>query len=271
MEARTSVRSGLAWACLTAVLTALGTTEAHAGPTVNGTYSVPPLPYSPPTPGDCGTGAGPGGVALGGDCYRLRIRCTLSSTDRSFPLRFRPPATATDPEYADVVVRQTGVGPANQPLGGIVFFTGLSGAAFYGDIQPFATTTVSTLGANYTTFEVRWILANPSEISTAVNIPGNPVRPVNQTLNAGTGFVSGSEGYGGAAANCGVREVLEWISLNRTPLGDQKICATGNSGGGMQIAYATSLFGGADFLKSAVLSGGPSYSRIFNGCFGTEY
>jgi hypothetical protein len=60
-------------------------------------------------------------------------------TDSSIPLRFRPPAVGAL-EYADVVVRQTGVSPSSSPLGGVAFFTGV----FYGDILPYATTTVDS-------------------------------------------------------------------------------------------------------------------------------
>jgi hypothetical protein len=94
---------------------------------------------------------------------------------------------------------------------------------------------------------------------------------VNQTLNPGHGYESGSEGYGSVVDKCGVREVLEWISANRTPLRDQKICATGNSGGGAQFAYALATNGAANYLKSVVMSGGPSYSKIYNLCFDPMY
>ena len=238
--------------------------EAHAGPTANGSHAIAPLAH------DCGSGTGPGGLGVPGDCYRLRIRCTTNSGDAAFPVRFRPPASG-GLEYADAVVRQTGGSPSNQPLGGVVFFTGSDGNFFYGDVLPYATTTVATVGISYTTFEVKWLDANPAEKSRSLTVVGNPIGTIDQMLNPGHGYVSGSEGYGADVASCGVREVLEWISLNRTPTGNQKVCATGNSGGGMQIAYALTIYGGADFLKSAVISGGPSYARIFNGCFGPEY
>jgi len=244
-----------------ALTVACGIQYAHAasGPTSNGTHSVPAVA------GDC---------AAGENCYRLAVRCTTNVNDAGIPLRFRPPAPGRT-EFADLVIRESGVSPANQPLGGIVFFTGQFGTAFYGngnaaDTSP-ADQTVTIVGTQYTAFEVRWLDAPPSEIGTNVPISANPLSIVNQTLNPGHGNVSGSEGYGAAVDKCGVEEVFEWLSANRTPLGDQKLCATGNSGGGMQIAYALTIYGAADYLKSAVLTGGPSYARIYNGCFDTLY
>src|SRR6185436_204489 len=56
-----------------------------------------------------------------------------------------------------------------------------------------------------------------------------------------------------------------------TPLGDQKVCSTGNSGGGVQAAYALTAYGAANYLKSTVMSAGPSYARTANGCFDQMY
>ena len=229
--------------------------------TANGTNSVPA------TPSDC---------AAGENCYRLRVRCTTDRTNTAIPRRFRPHGRR---EVADVVIRESGVNPRARrqpsPIGGVVFFTGGYGTSFYGngiaaDESP-RDVTVTAVGMRYTTFEVKWLDADPAEIGSTVFVPDNPLGIVDQTVNPGHGFVSGAEGYGAKIANCGVREVIEWISTNRTPSGNQKVCATGNSGGGVQIAYALAVYGAADYLKSAVITGGPSYASIFAGCFYPEY
>ena len=39
----------------------------------------------------------------------------------------------------------------------------------------------------------------------------------------------------------------------------------------MQIAYALSIYGAANYLKSSVMTGGPSYAKIYNACFDPLY
>src|SRR6185369_17820444 len=103
----------LAW-----TLAALTAVNLHAaGPTANGTHML----AAPAT--DCGAGE---------NCYRLAIRCTTDPNNTLFPLRFRPPASGRT-EFPDVVIREAGVSPAAQPAGGVVFFTGGTGLAFYGN------------------------------------------------------------------------------------------------------------------------------------------
>jgi hypothetical protein len=47
-------------------------------------------------------------------------------------------------------------------------------------------------------------------------------------------------------------------------------CATGNSGGGSQIAYSMSFYGVADLLNAAVLTSGPPHTALDQACLGPD-
>ncbi len=77
-----------------------------------------------------------------------------------------------------------------------------------------------------------------------------------------------SGGAGLAAAACRYATLLTWVGDElRT---DGALCATGNSGGSAEIAYALSRFGREEILDLAVPTGGPVMSRVDLGCLDSE-
>ena len=182
----------------------------------------------------------PGTGLLNATCFQLLIRNPAL------------PGTRFDPAnvIADVDIRERV--PAGAAVGSVVFITGDFGDNFY-DIPPthtFAGGTISTMVANgYKTYEVRWL--------------------DDTGFAPGEGWLSGMHGTGPETATLGAREVIEWIKNNRAPA--ISLCATGNSFGGVQIAYSIAAHGAAPFLKSAVYSAGPSVADIPAGCFLPTY
>jgi hypothetical protein len=142
--------------------------------------------------------------------------------------------------------------PAGNAVGAVIFFTGDYSDYFYDNpgSQPAVGPTFTALRtAGYKTFEVQWL-----------DSAGNAADP---------GWVSGMEGLGPEVATSGAREIIEWIKINDAP--NIGLCATGNSSGGVQIAYAVAAHGADAFLKSVVYSAGPSIVDIAAGCFQPTY
>ena len=173
-------------------------------------------------------------------CFQLLIRNPALTGTRFDPLNV----------IADVDVRERV--PAGAAVGSVIFFTGNFGDDYY-DTPPthtYAGGTISTMVANgYKTYEVRWL--------------------DDAGLAPGEGWLSGMHGTGPETATLGTREIIEWLKTNRASA--IELCATGNSFGGVQIAYAIAAHGAGPFLKSAVYSGGPSVADIPRGCFLPTY
>lgn len=72
---------------------------------------------------------------------------------------------------------------------------------------------------------------------------------------------------GMARAACRYSTLLQWVHDNVHTVGG--FCATGNSGGASEIAYALSRFGRDSILDFAVPTGGPPMGRMDHGCPGT--
>jgi hypothetical protein len=176
---------------------------------------------------------------LDATCFQLLI------SDPTLPgTRFDPSDTLADVEIRERV-------PAGAVVGSVLLFTGEFGDNYYDNAgtRTYAGSTVDALVANgFKTYEVRWL-------DTAVN--------------PGEGWLSGMHGLGPERATRGAREIIEWIKTNEAPA--TPLCATGNSFGGVQIAYAIAAHGAGPFLASAVYSAGPSVADIPSGCFLTTY
>lgn len=205
---------------------------AFAAPTDNGTYALVPYLCDDPDL------YGPDTTLT---CFKLVIRCAVSAGVDRYG------ATNTD---ADIEIRERL--PVPPYRGAVLFFSGEKGTQYYDidDTHEFAGATVATLRANgYKTYEARWL-----------DDSGN---------NFGDGWLSGVEGLGPKLATCGAREVIEWIQENKAV--NVPLCATGNSFGGVQIAYAIAAHDAGPYLKSAVYSAGPSVVDIPRGCFNQTY
>ncbi len=70
-------------------------------------------------------------------------------------------------------------------------------------------------------------------------------------------------------SSCRFATMLEWLRSRDWTQG-KPLCATGNSGGATEIAYALSARGQAEVLDLAVVTGGPPMGRIDLGCLGEE-
>jgi hypothetical protein len=64
--------------------------------------------------------------------------------------------------------------------------------------------------------------------------------------------------------------VYEPIGSSSPSQGVCGFCATGNSGGASQIAYAMSFYGVADLLDAAVLTSGPPHTALDQACLGSD-
>jgi hypothetical protein len=232
-------------------------------PTANTTLQAPAwaVTYGTQAEVDAGTRD-----CLTGDvCVKLIVHCAPIPSVSAIPPRYRP-ANPTP----DVLIRiksPSAVNFPDGPIGGVILNTGGGSSSFYGgSTEPtgahylvYASRTVDNLNlAGYQTFETRWLEA--------------PSTGLNRT---GRGIFAGAEGYGGEKMMCGASEVAEWLSLNHTPtdvnLAHQRLCATGNSGGGMQIAYALSAYRAGRYIKTALFSGGPSWTSVHGLCFESAY
>jgi hypothetical protein len=64
--------------------------------------------------------------------------------------------------------------------------------------------------------------------------------------------------------------IFEPLGLPSTAEGVCGFCATGNSGGASQIAYAISFYGVANLLDAAVLTSGPPHTALDKACLGPD-
>ncbi len=80
------------------------------------------------------------------------------------------------------------------------------------------------------------------------------------------GWGSTAEGAGYEAPMCGYNAVVRWLAAERADR-PQVVCAQGNSGAALQIAYGLAVYGLGDILDLAVLTGGPPLTRIDQYCF----
>ncbi|MCH7523861.1 MAG: hypothetical protein IIC74_02340 [Bacteroidetes bacterium] len=146
----------------------------------------------------------------------------------------------------DVREARIRVNENNNSKGTIIFTTGSFGSSFYGAQSTGKTSSAELISelANkgYETYELKW----NSKFGWAEN-------------NAGEGFKK---------IMCAYNEAFRFI---QSELADNKevMCATGNSGGSMQIGYGLALYNLEEELDYAVLSGGPPTADAVDVCFNT--
>lgn len=80
------------------------------------------------------------------------------------------------------------------------------------------------------------------------------------------GWGSTAEGAGYEAPMCGYNAIVRWLAAARADR-PEVLCAQGNSGAALQIAYGLAVYGLGDMLDLAVLTGGPPLTRIDEYCF----
>ncbi len=81
-------------------------------------------------------------------------------------------------------------------------------------------------------------------------------------------FGSSAPGGGLGSAACRYATLLEWVHAQIHDEGG--FCATGNSGGSAELAFALTWWGAAELLDQAVLTSGPPLSRVDLLCLGDE-
>ncbi len=136
-------------------------------------------------------------------------------------------------------VRETEV---EAPRGAVVFATGVFGSQAYDHYPERKATLEATREAGLETFEIQW-------------------------GGGRQGWGRGAAGAGYANALCGTAEIVRWIAAERADR-PSRLCAQGNSGAALQLAYGLAVFGLEDTLDLAVLSGGPPLVRAADYCFG---
>ncbi len=129
----------------------------------------------------------------------------------------------------------------NGAKGAVVFATGVYGTEEYDDEPEREKTLEMMVTAGFEAFEIQW-------------------------GEGRKGWGAGAEGAGFEAAMCGYAAIIRWITAERADH-PQVVCAQGNSGAALQIAYGLSSYGLGEILDLAVLSGGPPISDIAELCF----
>jgi len=139
------------------------------------------------------------------------------------------------------------VGNPTAPVRGtIVFATGWTGAFLWETWSADAARVLSELrAAGFRTVQLQW------------------------SSNWFRGASLRAEGFGQLA--CRPATILRWVydHLHEvTP--DTAFCASGDSNGASQIAYALTQYGLADIVDAAELDGGPNWARVDIGCYGND-
>ena len=128
--------------------------------------------------------------------------------------------------------------------GSVLFTSGGDGSGLYGANEAARSIIGGMKNAGYETFEVIW-----------------------RGPNDNYGWADGNAGAGFNSLMCGYAEVAKFIN-NKLSANKNTICATGNSGGSMQISYGLTIYHLDRLLDFAVLSGGPPAGDLKNICFG---
>ena len=134
--------------------------------------------------------------------------------------------------------------PVPSSLGSVIFTSGGYSSEFYADSSLYSSKTVQTMAiSGFETYELAW--AGAYGLGTGIS---------------GTGFSN---------AFCGYKEIIDFLSTYKFNNPDT-VCATGNSAGGMQIAYGLTNYDLDTVLDLAVISGGPPTGRLDVACFGSS-
>ena len=126
--------------------------------------------------------------------------------------------------------------------GTIIFSTGGGGATPYNELPTREKTLTTLLNEGFEIYEIVW------------------AKPGGWFVNDGVGFKD---------ALCGYSSAVNWIAGT---IADNPtlMCAQGNSGGGLQIAYGLSVYGLEDLFDMVILTGGPPISKLDSNCFESD-
>ena len=143
----------------------------------------------------------------------------------------------------DATVKVTS--PSGASIGTIIFLSGATGTQFYDEAFTYGSSVIQTVvGAGYTAVQIKY---------------DNPV----------AGWLTGPAANGPLDLACLPSTSMQWVYDHILGSGTP-LCATGNSGGSQQIAYALSQYGlgsGTTSIFTMVEpTSGPELSRLDYGC-----
>jgi hypothetical protein len=139
----------------------------------------------------------------------------------------------------DATVKVTS--PSGAPIGTIIFLSEATGTQFYDEDFTYGASVIQTVvGAGYTAVQIRY---------------DNPV----------AGWLTGPAPDGPLDLACLPSTSMQWVYDHILSTGTP-LCATGNSGGAQQIAYALSHYGLGSIFSMVEPTSGPELSRLDYGC-----
>jgi hypothetical protein len=140
----------------------------------------------------------------------------------------------------DATVKVTS--PAGSSQGTVIFITGGGGVQYYDTFIYGGDLILAVVGAGFTAAQV---------------VFDNPV----------AGWLTGpaADGNGPISLACLPATAMQWVHDAVLTVGTP-LCATGNSGGSIAIAYALSQYGRDSIFAMAEPTSGPEFSRIDYGC-----
>jgi hypothetical protein len=150
-----------------------------------------------------------------------------------------PNVTPIQPYDATVKVTS----PSGASIGTIIFLSGGRGIPFYDADFKYGSSVIQTVvGAGYTAVQIKY---------------DNPV----------AGWLTGpaADGNGPISLACLPSTSMQWVHDHILSTGTP-LCATGNSGGSQQIAYALSQYGLGSIFSMVEPTSGPEFSRLDYGC-----
>lgn len=140
----------------------------------------------------------------------------------------------------DAIVKVTS--PAGASIGTIIFLSPAGGEEFYdAAFVPYGSQIIkAVVKASYTAVQIVY-------------------------LNKVAGWTTGPAPDGPLALACLPATSMQWIHDNVLSTGTP-LCATGNSGGAVQIAYALAEYGLGSIFSMVEPTSGPEFARLDNGC-----
>jgi hypothetical protein len=139
----------------------------------------------------------------------------------------------------DATVKVTS--PSDASIGTIIFLTGGTGTQFYDAGFTYGTSVINTVvAAGYIAVQIKF---------------DNPV----------AGWLTGPAPDGPLDLACLPSTSMQWVHDHVLGSGTP-LCATGNSGGSQQIAYALSQYGLGTIFSMVEPTSGPEFSRLDYGC-----
>ena len=169
-------------------------------------------------------------------CHVLRITCDDENTPYS--------------DEGDILVELLFADPGVTAKGAVVLGGGAGGTDFYETLGESIATEllVPLLEDGYWIIQRKWLAPWPGGVGG--------MRSVSRRGTAMFGWLKGLDGEPGEPGG---------INLNGVPL-----CATGNSGGAVEIAYGLAYHGLTATLDGAVLTSGPPLSDLQKACWGDD-